>query len=157
MNINLYTAVIGIGSVVFLFLIKSSLKNFLLRIGLSPRISDLLAKAGPVAALIITTVVVGIFGLDNSGVKIVGEVPKGLPSIALPPVDMNLWVKLIVPALLISIVGYVESISVALTFAAKKRQRVDPDQELIALGASNIGAGIIGWISCYRRSFTHCS
>jgi len=144
MNINLLTAIIGIGSVVFLFLIKCSLKNFLLRIGLSPRISDLLAKAGPVAALIITTVVVGGFGLDNSGVKIVGEVPKGLPSVALPPVDFNLWIKLIVPALLISIVGYVESISVALTFAAKKRQRVDPDQELIALGASNLGAGISG-------------
>jgi len=94
--------------------------------------------------LIITTVVVGGFGLDNSGVKIVGEVPKGLPSVALPPVDFNLWIKLIVPALLISIVGYVESISVALTFAAKKRQRVDPDQELIALGASNLGAGISG-------------
>ena len=144
MSINLFTAIIGIGSVVFLFLIKSSLKNFLLRIGLNPRISDLLAKAGPVAALIITTVIVGGFGLDNSGVKIVGEVPKGLPSVALPPMDFNLWVKLIVPALLISIVGYVESISVALTFAAKKRQRVDPDQELIALGASNLGAGISG-------------
>jgi SulP family sulfate permease len=144
MSINLYTSIIGIGSVVFLFLIKSSLKNFLLRIGLSPRISDLFAKAGPVAALIITTVVVGGLGLDNSGVKIVGEVPKGLPSVALPPMDLNLWIKLIVPALLISIVGYVESISVALTFAAKKRQRVDPDQELIALGASNIGAGISG-------------
>jgi SulP family sulfate permease len=144
MSINIYTAIIGIGSVVFLFLIKSSLKNFLLRIGLNQRISDLLAKAGPVAALIITTVIVGGFGLDNSGVKIVGEVPKGLPSVALPPMDLNLWVKLIVPALLISIVGYVESISVALTFAAKKRQRVDPDQELIALGASNLGAGISG-------------
>jgi SulP family sulfate permease len=52
--------------------------------------------------------------------------------------------KILVPALLISIVGYVESISVALTLAAKKRQRVDPDQELIALGASNVGSAISG-------------
>jgi hypothetical protein len=52
--------------------------------------------------------------------------------------------KILVPALLISIVGYVESISVALTLAAKRRQRVDPDQELIALGASNIGAAVSG-------------
>ena len=57
---------------------------------------------------------------------------------------MHLWLKILVPALLISIVGYVESISVALTLAAKKRQRVDPDQELIALGASNIGSAISG-------------
>jgi SulP family sulfate permease len=58
--------------------------------------------------------------------------------------DPVLWTKLLAPALLISIVGYVESISVALTLAAKRRQRVDPDQELIALGASNIGAAISG-------------
>ncbi len=57
---------------------------------------------------------------------------------------MALWTKLVVPALLISIVGYVESISVALTLAAKRRQRVDPDQELIALGVSNIGAAVSG-------------
>jgi SulP family sulfate permease len=57
---------------------------------------------------------------------------------------MALWLKILVPALLISIVGYVESISVALTLAAKKRQRVDPDQELIALGAANVGSAISG-------------
>jgi SulP family sulfate permease len=67
-----------------------------------------------------------------------------LPKLALPPLDFELWMKILVPALLISIVGYVESISVALTLAAKKRQRVDPDQELIALGASNIGSAISG-------------
>ncbi len=60
----------------------------------------------------------------------------------LPPFDPALWVKILVPALLISIVGYVESISVALTLAAKKRQRVDPDQELIALGSANFGSAL---------------
>jgi SulP family sulfate permease len=55
-----------------------------------------------------------------------------------------LWLKIWVPALLISVVGYVESISVALTLAAKKRQRVDSDQELIAWGVSNIGSTISG-------------
>ena len=48
------------------------------------------------------------------------------------------------PALLLSIVGYVESISVALTLAAKRRQRIDADQELIALGAANIGSSLSG-------------
>ena len=62
----------------------------------------------------------------------------------MPPLDFQLWLKILVPAILISIVGYVESISVALTLAAKKRQRVDPDQELIALGAANIGSAISG-------------
>ena len=66
------------------------------------------------------------------------------PSFALPPVDVALWTKILVPALLISIVGYVESISVALTLAAKRRQRIDPDQELVALGMANVGAAVSG-------------
>ena len=91
-----------------------------------------------------TTLAVWGLGLDQQGVKIVGEVPKGLPRLSLPPFDVALWTKLLVPALLISIIGYVESISVALTLAAKRRQRVDPDQELIALGAANVGAALSG-------------
>jgi len=81
----------------------------------------------------------------------VGKVPGGLPKLAMPPLDFTLWMKILVPALLISIVGYVESISVALTLAAKKRQRVDPDQELIALGASKRRIGNIGRIPGDRR------
>jgi SulP family sulfate permease len=99
---------------------------------------------GQFLAIIATTVAVWAFGLTEHGVKIVGTVPKGLPKLSLPPFESGLWAKLVVPALLVSIVGYVESISVALTLAAKRRQRVDPDQELIALGASNIGAAISG-------------
>ena len=95
-------------------------------------------------AIIATIIITAGLGLADKGVKIVGKVPGGLPKIALPPLDFALWLKILVPALLISIVGYVESISVALTLAAKKRQRVDPDQELIALGASNIGSAISG-------------
>jgi SulP family sulfate permease len=83
-------------------------------------------------------------GLKTRGVSIVGTVPQGLPRPTLPPLDFALWTKILVPALLISIVGYVESISVALTLAAKRRQRVDPDQELIALGVANIGAAVSG-------------
>jgi len=52
--------------------------------------------------------------------------------------------QLFIPALLISIIGFVESISVAQTLAAKKRQRIDPDQELIGLGAANLGAAFSG-------------
>ncbi len=104
----------------------------------------MLAKMGPVAAIIATTLAVWGFGLSEHGVKIVGTVPKGLPKIAMPPLDFTLWMKILVPALLISIIGYVESISIALTLAAKKRQRVDPDQELIALGMANLGSAFSG-------------
>ncbi len=143
-HINPYTAVIGVGSLVFLFWVRSGLKPLLIKFGLGERPADLLAKVGPVAAIAVTTAAVWGLGLAEHGVKIVGTVPKGLPSLALPPFEAGLWKALLVPALLISIVGYVESISVALTLAAKRRQRVDPDQELIALGMSNISASLSG-------------
>ncbi|NTW26475.1 MAG: sulfate permease, partial [Lentimicrobium sp.] len=143
-GIHIATTAIGAGSLIFLFWVRSGLKPLLLRLGLSAKLSDILVKVGPVVAIIATILIVGLFGLSDIGVKIVGKVPGGLPKLAMPPLDFELWLKILVPALLISIVGYVESISVALTLAAKKRQRVDPDQELIALGASNIGSAISG-------------
>lgn len=143
-QIHLATAAVGLGSLVFLFWVRSGLKPLLTRIGMGKKLADVFVKIGPVIAIIATILIVAGLGLADKGVAIVGTVPKGLPKIALPPLDMALWLKILVPALLISIVGYVESISVALTLAAKKRQRVDPDQELIALGASNIGSAISG-------------
>ena len=143
-HINPYTAVIGFASLAFLFWVRRGLKPLLRRFGVGERAADILAKVGPVVAIAVTTAAVWGFGLTEHGVKIVGTVPKGLPKLTLPPFSVGLWTKLIVPALLISIVGYVESISVALTLAAKRRQRVDPDQELIALGMSNVGAAISG-------------
>jgi SulP family sulfate permease len=141
---NPYTAAIGLASLAFLFWARSGLKPLLLRFGLGERTAGTLAKVGPAVALVATTAAVWGFGLADRAVAIVGTVPKGLPKLSLPPFDAALWTKILVPALLISVIGYVESISVALTLAAKRRQRVDPDQELIALGAANVGAAVSG-------------
>ncbi len=143
-HIHIITAAVGIGSLVFLFWVRSGLKPLLVRLGVGAKVADIFVKIGPALAIIITILVVAGLGLADKGVAIVGKVPKGLPKVAMPPLDMSLWMKILVPAILISIVGYVESISVALTLAAKRRQRVDPDQELIALGASNIGSALSG-------------
>lgn len=143
-QINPHTAAIGLSTLVFLFWVRKGLKPLLLKLGLNNQLADILTKVGPVIAIILTTIVVWYLDLSSSGVKIVGSVPEGLPIIAMPPLDFALWLSIMVPALLISIVGYVESISVAFTLAAKKRQHIDPDQELIALGAANIGSAISG-------------
>jgi len=143
-HVNVATAAVGVGSLVFLFWVRIGLRPLLLRMGMGSKPADILVKVGPVVAIVATILIVGSMGLKDKGVAIVGAVPGGLPKIMLPAPDLGLWMKVLVPALLISIVGYVESISVALTLAAKKRQRVDPDQELIALGASNIGSAISG-------------
>jgi SulP family sulfate permease len=141
---NPATATIGLASLAFLFWVRRGLKPLLRGFGVGERAADVLAKVGPAVAIVVATSAVWGLGLAERGVRIVGTVPQGLPKLALPPLELTLWTALLVPALLISIVGYVESISVALTLAAKRRQRVDPDQELIALGASNIGAAVSG-------------
>ncbi|MCA1337568.1 SulP family inorganic anion transporter [Pseudooceanicola marinus] len=143
-NTNLYTLVIGAAATAFLFWVRKGLKPLLRRAGLSPMAADFAAKAGPVAAVVVTTVATWGLGLADRGVAIVGEVPQSLPPFTLPDFSPALIGQLAVPALLISIIGFVESISVAQTLAAKKGQRIDPDQELIGLGAANLGAAFTG-------------
>jgi len=143
-EVHLATLVIGTLAAAFLFWVRKGLKPVLLRAGLKPRMADLLAKAGPVAAVAVSTLAVWRLGLDAGGVAIVGAVPQGLPPLTMPDLTPDLLGTLLVPAALISIIGFVESVSVAQTLAAKKRQRIDPDQELIGLGAANLGAAFTG-------------
>ncbi len=141
---NLVTLAIGLSATAFLFWVRKSLKAFLKRLGVPSLPADILTKAGPVAAVVATTLAVQIFDLAEQGVKIVGDVPQSLPPLTMPGLSPELVGSLLVPAILISVIGFVESISVAQTLAAKKRQRIDPDQELIGLGAANLGAAFTG-------------
>ena len=143
-DINWITLGIGLLATGFLFWVRKRLKPTLRAIGMPPLLADILTKAGPVAAVVATTLAVWGFGLDGQGVKIVGEVPQSLPPLTLPGFSPDLVGALLVPAILISVIGFVESVSVAQTLAAKKRQRIDPDQELIGLGAANLGAAFTG-------------
>jgi SulP family sulfate permease len=138
---------IGIGALVFLVWVRRSLKSVLRTLGMSPLAADLIAKAAPVLALAVTTLVAWAWRLDQDGLRVVGAVPGGLPPLTLPVLDATLWPQvqqLATAALLISLVGFVESVSVGQSLAAKRRERIEPDAELRALGASNIAAGLTG-------------
>jgi SulP family sulfate permease len=141
---HLPTLAIGLAATAFLFWVRKGLKPLLVRAGLAPRPADLIAKAGPIAAVAISTLAVVLLGLEARGVKVVGAIPQNLPPFTVPLFDAELWRKLAVPALLLSVIGFVESVSVAQTLAAKKRQRIDPDQELIGLGSANVAAAFTG-------------
>lgn len=143
-TINWITFVLGGLTVGFLFWVRKGMKPLLLSLGLRPRLADVLTKAGPVLAVVATTLVTWGAGLAQYGVHIVGEVPMGLPPLSAPSFSADIWGSLFMSALLISVIGFVESVSVAQTLAAKKRQRIVPDQELIGLGASNIAAAVSG-------------
>lgn len=141
---NLTTLAIGGVAAAFLFWARRALAPLLVRAGLSKKLAASLSKAAPVLAVVATTLSVYFLDLQSAGVSIVGDIPRGLPTPTLPQFDAELWGTLLLPALMIGVVGYVETISVAQTLAAKRRERIDPDQELIALGASNVGAAVSG-------------
>lgn len=138
-----WTLAIGGSALLFLLWVRRYLKPLLIHVGLSVFAADITSKAAPVLAIVLTSLWVWLLGAD-SGVRIVGTVPSGLPPFTLPQWDLALWQQLFVPALLIGVVGFVESVSVGQTLAAKRRQRVDPNQELVALGASNLSSAMTG-------------
>lgn len=138
------SAAIGLSMVAFLFWARRGVKPLLSRLGLGPRLADGLARAAPVAGIAVTAMLTWAGQWHEQGVRIVGTVPQGLPPLTLPAFDLSLWQQLAVPALLISVVGFVESVSVGQTLAAKRRQRIEPNRELVALGASNLGAALTG-------------
>ena len=141
---NPYTLAIGVIATGFLFWVRKGLKPMLVGFGLAARPADLVAKAGPIVAVALSILAVIAFDLEAKGVKVVGDIPQSLPPFTVPLFDPELWQRLAIPALLLSIIGFVESVSVAQTLAAKKRQRIVPDQELIGLGAANVAAAFSG-------------
>lgn len=143
-DISIWTVVIGTSSIAFLFWVRKGLQPVLEKAGLPKKAASMLAKAGPVVAIAVTTFVTWGLGLEQRGVAIVGDIPRGLPPFTVPRFDWDIWTGLFGSAVLISIIGFVESVSVAQTLAAKRRQRITPDQELIGLGAANIAASFSG-------------
>jgi sulfate permease, SulP family len=143
-TVNPATAAIGLSALAFLFWVRRGLKPLLMRLGLPGRAADLVAKTGPILAIVATTGAVAWLGLAGQGVRIVGEIPVGFPPLTIPVLDPDLWLQLAAPALFLSLIGFVESVSVAKTLAAKRRQRIRPDQELVGLGAANLAAAFSG-------------
>jgi SulP family sulfate permease len=138
------TAILGLSTLLFLLWVRKYFKSLLLTFNVSNFMADIIAKAGPVLAVVVTIFITWFYNLESYGVNVVGIVPTGLPRLQLPQFNPELWQQLFISALLISIVGFVESVSVAQTLAAKRRQRISPDQELIGLGTSNIASAVSG-------------
>ncbi|MEQ3746313.1 MAG: sulfate permease [Henriciella sp.] len=139
---NLPTLYIGVTSLIFLFWVRKQFKPLLIKMGLGEKTATIIARAGPVFAVVVGILVVAGLSLDASGVKILREIPQDLPTLGVPQFDRDIWMQLLGSAALISLIGFVESVSVGQTLAAKKRARIDPNQELIGLGAASLSAGV---------------
>lgn len=141
---NVYTTMIGLLALVLIVSMRLGLQSLLIKLGMSDRSASLFVKGGPVIAVIITAVVTFLFRLDQQGLALVGDIPRGMPDPSLPNLSRDLIAELFWPAVLISIVSFVESISVGETLAARRRQRINPDQELVGLGMSNVAVSFGG-------------
>lgn len=144
-NTNPITLTISLLSLAILWFFRTGLASFLQKVGISLQTATFLTRTGALVVVLVGTVVVWTLGLNNTAtVKIVGAIPSGLPSLTFAPLSWELIQALFPIALTISLVGFMESISVATSLASKRRQKVDPDQELVALGLANLGASLTG-------------
>jgi sulfate permease, SulP family len=100
------------------------------------------AIPGAIVVVVLFTAGAALLGLEARGVRVVGEVPGGLPIPAVPALDPGAIAGLLPVALAIALVGFMESIAVAKVYATKNRHRVEPDQELVALGAANLAGAL---------------
>lgn len=125
---NTTTLVLGGAALVTLFVLKR----------LAPRVpAALVVVIGSILA-------VEFLGLEDRGVRVVGDIPDTLPAFGLPSFDGSLIESLAATALVITIVGFMESIAVAKVYARRHRYEVVPNSELIGLGAANVASGLFG-------------
>lgn len=142
---NFVTLAMGVGAIVLLLLFRKPVRLLLQRFGLSRNTAQTIARTGPALIVLAGMGAIAFFSLDSSyGVSVVGEFPTGLPGLTLPSLDLPLVGSLAPAALAIVLAGYVESVSVGRSLGAKRNQTIDPNQELVALGAANVASGFTG-------------
>lgn len=143
-DIHGLTLMVGVGVGLFLLGGKYALPRVLARWQVSAFKVALAIKMVPVLAVIATIVLAKTLGWEAQGVAIVGHIPAGLPEVSLPELNVEAIKILILPAVLISVIGYVESVAVGKTLAARVRKDIHPNQELVALGSANVAAAFSG-------------
>lgn len=159
-DVHLLTAAIGLSSLILLLLLRAPFIRLLEAAGVGERTASLVSRAGPLAVIAAVTTVVAVYGLHQEGVAIVGAIPAGLPSPSLSFLRLDRIPDLLPAAAMISLIGYVESISVAKVLGYRRRERIGNNQELIALGAANIAASFSGGMAVaggFSRSMVNFS
>lgn len=138
---NIATVFIGMAIIVLLWLFKY-IPIFLINRGVQENKAKILARLASVTVIIASIFLVYIAGFEKQGVAVLGDVPGGFNNLKFSLPSWALIKALLIPAFLISMIGYVESIAVAKVLASKRRQTVNLNQELIGLGLANIGSFI---------------
>lgn len=122
---NWYSFAVGAGSLVLILFLKRFEK-----------------LPGILIAVIVATLCVTALHLDSMGVKVLGKIPQGLPTFALPWVTDADLVKILLGGCAVALISFADTSVLSRTFAARFRSRVDPNQEMVGLGAANLAAGL---------------
>lgn len=134
---------VSVISLIALLWARAGLKGLLLRI-MSPASATAVVRLMP-ALVVMSAIVLSVqLDLESAGVAVVQSVPAGLPVLSWPEWHNLPWRELVLPSLLLGLVGFVESVSIGQTLAARRRQRIRPNRELIGLGLANLSAGVSG-------------
>lgn len=142
---NLVTLAIGLASGVLLIFFHRLIAFPLQKFGFHESIISNIAKTGPLVAVVVAAYLVFVGNLhETQSVAIVGSIPSGLPVFSWPEINGSSIGSLFPLALVITLVGYLESISVSKALASRHREKVDANRELFALGMANVGASISG-------------
>lgn len=143
-DVHVPTLLFGLISILLLLLARKPMARFLVAHGIPHSTAAIIGRMAPLVIVIGSTVVAGVSQAEGYGLSVVGAIPGGLPVPDLDFLSAEGWVALLPSAVLIALVGYVESVSVAKVLAARRRQKIDANRELTALGMSNIAAAVGG-------------
>lgn len=142
-SLDLLTSTIGVGALLLLWLARRHLATALERMGIPRPQATLLSRMAPMAVVLLAAAGVALTGIGDQ-LAVVGSLPTGLPQMVWPALDWSLLTALWLPALIISLITFVESVAIAQAFARQAGARIDPDAELRGLGAANLASAFSG-------------
>ena len=135
----------GGSAIVILWSIRRYLAFILVKLRMKSNLAKMISRIMPIFVIIGFILISASLNLaQNYDLRVVGIVPAGLPPLKIPGLDLSAFQALIMPAIVIAIVAFVDSTSTAQELASRGRGRIDANKELLGLGASNFVAGITG-------------
>ena len=144
-SLNLAAMSIAIGAMFLLWFCRHHLEALLQSTGIHPRWVGSLVKSAPMYAVILSVAIVWSMGLvQSSDVSVVGVIPNQLPTWAQMDLSLVEIQQLLPSALLMSMVIFMESTSIGAAVASKRREKIEPNQELVGLGLANLGSAMVG-------------
>ncbi|MES0873155.1 SulP family inorganic anion transporter [Sinimarinibacterium thermocellulolyticum] len=142
---NTATAAFGLAALVLLFAARKPLTRVLVARGIKPAQAAIAGRTAPLVLVAVTTLISALTDAEKRWqVAVVGPIPQGLPGLSLAFLQEPGWAALLPAAVMIALIGYIESISVAKALALRRGEKIDADQELLALGGTNLMAACAG-------------